>query len=577
MIKFLRIRNLATIQDLHLDLDAGFSILTGETGAGKSIIIDSIRLVCGEKSSADLVRSGSAEASVEALFSRPALPKKDDRLPLDIAADEIAVHRSVSGDGSGKAYCDGVLVPLKKLKEFVGNLVDIYGQNDHVFLLHLDSHLDYLDQFCGTTALRENVARAAHELRSFVRLRDEWRARERERNQRLDYLEFQIKEIEKAELKPGEEADLRARRNILKNAEKISLLVDQALDVAYAGDISLSNLLPKLEHALDELTAFDPAFREMNASLGPLGIVVRELSDLLIRYKEKQDLTPEKLEEIEERLSLIEGLKRKYGQEIQDIQIYLEAIKRESKELAQIQEKLTTAENDIAKAFAAYSSQALKLSEIRKKGASELGKLIESEIGQLGMKKAGFQVRIETAKWTASTTEQVRDTGMDDVEFLISPNPGEPLKPLRKIASGGELSRIMLAFKTLGKEKITFKTLIFDEIDAGIGGKTAEFIARKLRNIAKTHQVICITHLPQIASFAAHHFKIEKTIENNRTFTTVKKLDFEERAEEIARLMSGSRVTSAALENAREMLRHNAVEDDGPIPIRSDGSGRRMT
>ncbi len=577
MIKFLRIRNLATIQDLRLDLDSGFSILTGETGAGKSIIIDSIRLVCGEKSSTDLVRSGSAEASVEALFSRPALPKKDDLPHRDIAGDDIAVHRSVSGDGSGKAYCDGVLVPLKKLKEFVGNLVDIYGQNDHVFLLHLDSHLEYLDQFCGTTALRDSVARAAHEFRSFVRLRDEWRARERERNQRLDYLEFQIKEIEKAELKPGEEADLRARRNILKNAEKISMLVDQALDVAYAGDISLSNLLPKLERALDELTAFDPVFREMNSSLGPLGIVVRELSDLLIRYKEKQDLTPEKLEAIEERLSLIEGLKRKYGQDIQDIQIHLEAIKRESRGLAQIQEKLTTAENDIARAFSFYSSQARELSEIRKKGAADLGKLIENEIGLLGMKKAGFEVRIETTTLAASNTEQVRDKGIDDVEFLISPNPGESLKPLRKIASGGELSRIMLAFKTLGKEKITFKTLIFDEIDAGIGGKTAEFIAQKLRAIAKTHQVICITHLPQIASFAAHHFKIEKTIANNRTFTTVKKLDFEERAEEIARLMSGSRVTSAALENARDLLRHNAAGDDDAISNKSDAGRRRMT
>ena len=558
MIKFLRIRNLATIEDIRMDLSEGLSILTGETGAGKSIIIDSIRLICGDKASPDLVRTGRAEASLEAIFSRPEGGLESAGLLQDETSGDLVLQRSIGGDGTGKAYGDGVLIPVKKLKDLAGPLVDIYGQNDHVFLLRLDSHLDYLDHFSGTIPLRDDVAGTARELRRLSRLKAEWKERERERSQRLDYLDFQIREIDKAGLRPGEEEELRAQRHILKNAEKISTLVEQALDTAYAGDPSLSALLAKLEHALAELGAFDPAFAEMNESLGPLGIVVRELADVLMRYNEKQDLSPEKMEEVEARLSLIENLKRKYGSDIRDIQFYLEAIKREHGDLIRVQEKLAGVETEIASAFAAYAAKATALSAARKKAAADLEKLIEKEIGLLGMKKARFHIQIDSVPLTEESPDRVRETGIDDVEFVISPNPGEQLKPLRKIASGGELSRIMLALKAVGKDKDGSKTLIFDEIDAGIGGQTAEFIAQKLKILARAHQIICITHLPQIASFADHHFRIEKTVAHNRTFTAVKKLSFEERVEEIARLMSGSLATPAALESAREMLRYHA-------------------
>jgi len=557
MIKFLRIRNLATIEDLRMDLEPGFTILTGETGAGKSIIIDSIRLVCGEKAAADVVRTGRAEAAVEAIFDRPASPPPD-LLPEE-AGDDLTLQRTIGGDGTGKAYGDGVLVPVKRLKELAGPLVDIYGQNDHVFLLRLESHLEYLDHFGGTVALRDAAAETARELRRLSRMKADWEDKRRERGQRLDYLEFQIREIDKAALRPGEEEELRARRHILKNAEKISSLVEQALDTAYAGDPSLSSLLARLERDLAELGAFDPAFAEMNEALGPLGIVIRELSDLLMRYKEKQDLSPEKMEEVESRLSLIETLKRKYGADIRDIQSYRDGIQREHEDLVGIKEKLEGLAVEIAAAFSAYGAKASALSAARKKAAADLEKLIEREIGLLGMKKARFQIQIDRLPIEASNPERVRDFGTDDVEFVISPNPGEQPKPLRKIASGGELSRIMLALKAAGREKDTAKTLIFDEIDSGIGGKTAEFIAQKLKSLARTHQVICITHLPQIASFADHHFRIEKTVSGNRTFTAVKKLSFEDRVGEIARLMSGSLVTPAALESARDMLRHHAA------------------
>ena len=557
MIRFLRIKNLATIDDLQVNFEEGFSILTGETGAGKSIIIDSIRLACGEKASPDLVRTGKEEASVEAIFLLSEKTMLKDRPAPGEDLPELAVHRTVSGEGTGKAYCDGVLVPIKKLKEVSGDLVDIYGQNDHVFLLHLENHLDYLDQAGGTLALREGVSQTAQELRRLLRLRHEWKTKERDRSQRLDFLDFQIREIERAGLRPGEEEELREQRHLLKNAEKITALVEKALEAAYADEPSITSLLAKLQNSLAELSAYDQKFSVLNDSLNPLAIVLQDLSDVLIKYKDKQDVAPDKLEVVEERLSLIESLKRKYGAQVEDIHFYLGKIKQEHEDLVRIQDQLSRVESDVEKTLESYISQTLRLSGLRRKAARDLEKQIETEIALLGMKKARFQVKIETANLTRENAEKARDSGLDDVEFMISPNPGEDLKPLRKIASGGELSRIMLALKAVGKERGSLKTLIFDEIDSGIGGKTAEFIAQKLKDLSKNHQILCITHLPQIASFASHHYRIEKKVGKERTFTTVRKLDFEERVEEIARLMSGSRISELALENAREMLRHN--------------------
>jgi len=556
MIKYLRIRNLATIEDLRLDLDPGFSVLTGETGAGKSIIIDSIRLVCGEKGSADLIRTGRNEASIEAIFSRPARTGSAGVAPLDGEAGDLVLQRQISGDGAGRAYFDGVLTPVKRLRESAGDLADIYGQNDHIFLLRLDSHLDYLDDFAGTRPLREAAAADAQELRRLAKRKAEGTSRERDRAQRLDFLAFQIAEIEKAGLRPGEEEELRARRHILKNAEKIAALVEGAIELAYAGEAAIAGQLTRLEHAVAEIAAIDPGFAEWTAALAPLPIVVRELADALAKYGDRGSASADSLEAVEERLSRLESFKRKYGGEIRDIQAYLTALKAESDDLARIQETLARIEEDIARSFAAYAAQARDLSGRRVKAARDLEARIEKEIGLLGMKQARFRIKVEPVP--AESPESARDAGIDEVEFLISPNPGEELKPLRKIASGGELSRIMLALKAVGKEHSGAETLIFDEIDAGIGGKTAEFIAQKLRSLARTHQILCITHLPQIASFADQHFKIEKRVERDRTFTSVQKLSFEARVEEVARLMSGSRITAAALESARDMIRHNA-------------------
>jgi len=555
MIKFLHIRNLATIEDIELSFEDGFSILTGETGAGKSIIIDSIRLLLGEKGPADLIRTGKDEASVEAIFRfGAATPSGLETMAQD---GEIALHRQIIEQGSGKAYAGGILVPVKKLKEWSPVLVDIYGQNDHVFLLHLENHLNYLDNFGETLPLREDVAALAQTLRRLLKDKKELEAMQRDAAQRLDFLEYQIREIEEAALKPGEEEELHKERHVLKHAEKIAGLVESALDLAYNQEQSLTALTRRLENILGELGTYDAAFEPVGKTLGELSITLGEVSDSLMRYQEKQLLSPDRLETVEERLSLIEKLKRKYGTDIQDICYYYEKIRDERDGLAHSQDRLGSLTKDIDRTFAGYKAKAEDLSRKRAKAARELEAQIENEIGLLGMKKARFAVQLNTIAAEPGDVDKIRDAGLDDVEFLISPNPGEQLKPLRKIASGGELSRVMLALKAIGKDKEALKTLIFDEIDTGIGGKTAEFIAQKLRELARRHQIVCITHLPQIASFAAHHYRIEKHVEKDRTYTTVTKLGFEERVKEIARLISGSHVTPTALQNAREMLTHN--------------------
>ncbi len=555
MLKFLHVRNLATIENIELALEGGFSILTGETGAGKSIIIDSIRLLLGERAGADLIRTGKSEAAVEAVFSfGTEVPAGLEPLVQDA---EITLNRQITDQGAGKAFAGGVLVPVKKLKEWSPLLVDIYGQNDHVFLLHLENHLDYVDHFGETTALRDEVASLAQSLRKLVREKKDLEAGQRDAARRLDFLGYQIREIEEAGLKPGEEEELHKERRVLKHAEKIATLVASALDIAYNQEESLTTQAKRLENILGELGSFDPDFEVSRKTLGDLSITLGEVADSLMRYQERQALSPERLEAVEERLSLIERLKRKYGNETQDICFYYDKIKGERDALAHSQERLEELNRTIGTTFEGYRSKAGELSRRRNAAGAVLERQVEKEIALLGMKNAKFAVQMTHLAPDPADLDKIRDSGLDDVEFLISPNPGEQLRPLRKIASGGELSRVMLALKALGKEKEGLKTLIFDEIDAGIGGKTAEFIAQKLRDLGRRHQVLCITHLPQIASFAAHHFRIEKHVEKDRTFTTVSKLGFDQRVEEIARLISGTHLTPTSLQHAREMLTLN--------------------
>jgi len=557
MIKLLRVRNLATIEDLEVRLDEGFSILTGETGAGKSIIIDAIRLILGDKGSPDLVRTGKAEAFIEAVFDvscRPidlaGLPEPDD--------GELLIQRSISDQGAGKAFVNGVLVPVRRLRELGGQLIDIYGQNDHVFLLHLENHLGYLDETLDDAGLVRDTARSAQELRRLLQEKRNLEVKEKEREERLDFIAYQAREIEAACLKPGEDESLLREREILKNAEKIAASVDKALELAYLGEDSLVPRLARLQSVLEDLSAYDGSFGEFQAGLRDASILLQDAADRLVRFKDRRAEAPENPEEVEERLSVIEKLKRKYGGTIEAVIARGEVLRRERAGLESGRERLLELESVIGTKFRQHAGLAARLGAERKKAAERLDRVIEKEIALLGMTKARFEVRLAAVPPSLDNPGTIRDQGAEDAEFLLSPNPGEELRPLRRIASGGELSRLMLALKSAGKDKEILKTLIFDEIDSGIGGKTAEFIARKLGQLAARHQVICITHLPQIASAAAHHFRVDKRVEKERTYTGARRLSRDERIEEIARLISGSRLTEASRQTAREML------DGGP-------------
>jgi DNA repair protein RecN (Recombination protein N) len=560
MIKSLRVRNLATIEDLELRMEPGFSILTGETGAGKSIIIDAIRLILGEKASPDLVRTGKKDAGIEAVFDLAGLSEGLEDLPT--AEDgELFIQRQITDQGTGKAYINGVLVPVRRLKDLGPKLVDIYGQNDHVFLLHLENHLRYLDAFVDTPELQRDVARLAQDLRRLVQERKDLESRERERDERLDFIAFQLREIEAARLRPGEDADLQREREILRNSEKIAGLVDRALDIAYLREDSLVPLLSRLQGVLAELGRFDDSLRDLQTGLRESSVILKDVADSLVRFKDRRSEASGNLEALEERLSVIEKVKRKHGGTIETALERLDGLRKEQAALAVSRERLSDIDGEIRSRFLDFATLVRKLGRLRTEAARELERLVEKEISLLGMKKARFSVRVASAEPSLDEPATIRDQGGEDVEFLISPNPGEELRPLRRIASGGELSRIMLALKSVGKESESRKTLIFDEIDSGIGGKTAEFIAQKLRQLAARHQVICITHLPQIASTAGHHFRVEKKIEKQRTFTLAKRLGRDERVTEIARLISGSRLTDASLEIAREMLDHNLGDE----------------
>lgn len=548
MIKSLRIQNLATIEDIELQFQNGFSILTGETGTGKSIIIGGLKLILGGKGSTDIIRTGMKETSIEAIFQAE-------------AHEDILIHRKISEHGPGKGYLNGTLVPIKTLKETGRGLVDIYGQNDHIFLREPEYQLNYLDVSSGVLPLRETVACLAQDIRRLQREKIELEAREKEREQRMDFLEFQIEEIESAGFESDNEDDLRQERNILKNAEQIRTHLEDALFISNSNENSLSSQLGKLQNVVNSLLDFGKEFKDVDEEITHFSVIINEFIDFLINFKEKHTASPEKLNTIEERLSMVEKLKRKYGSTIQDILSFLDNAKKEKLELESNHEKLQDLTAQIHSLFTEYKKEAAELSKLRHAHARILEEKIKIEISVLGMKKAEFRIDFRSLPYNEENLDKIKDKGNEEIDFLISPNPGEELRPLRKVASGGELSRIMLALKSIGKERDRNKTLIFDEIDAGIGGKTAEFVAQKLKSLAKYNQVICITHLPQIASFATHHYKIEKNISQNRTFTTTKKLNFDERVEELSRLLSGSHITQTTLQNAREMLEHNQKQN----------------
>ncbi len=523
MISYLRIKNIAVIEEAELELEPGFVVLTGETGAGKSIIVGGFKLLMGGKGDPDVIRSGEELARIEAILS-------DDTT----VAVEIGKRRS-------RGYLNGELVPLKKLAEAVSSRIDIFGQRDHYFLLDASNHLLFLDSFLGLLSLRDEVNRLWEEIRVKEEALKRARMEREERERQKDFLTFQINEIEKANLRPGEEEELREKREYIIKRERLKELMGQ-ISMELEGEGGARERLWAMKNALEELSS---TFRDMESYTKEMDSFLSVLSDLSFALGEKSSIledTEGNIEEIEERLALIERLKKKYGDSIDAIIKYKEEAERKLQHIEEgdVEEKL---EAELKVLWEKYRKVASELSQKRRKGATGLKREIESRLKKLAISKPLFEIQLRE--------RSPYEFGMEEGEFLFSANPGEEPRPLKKIASGGELSRIMLALKSLNAEK--GKTFVFDEIDSGIGGKTAYTLGAMLKELASMSQTIVVTHLPQVAAFADQHFVIEKKVRGGRTYTFVREISGEERIKELARMLAGE-ISPSALRTAEELL-----------------------
>ena len=562
MLRELRIKNFAVIDEVGLELKGGLNIITGETGAGKSIILNALGLIAGERGSADVIRSKEDEATVEALFD--GLPEEIE-VRLGAAGfesnGELVIKRIVSRSGKNRVYLNGSLSPLALLAEIGGSLVHIYGQHEHHNLLQPETHLNLLDAFAELGALGKNMKENYLTLAETWRDLNEARAALEQRRREKGLLEAQAEEIAQARLKAGEEEELRAAKNILAHSEKLYQGCREGEDLLYEGEAALVARLSKYGARLRELSGIDqqlsPAAELLDSSLAQL----QETATQLRRYAERVHFDPGALEQVEDRLAEIQRLKRKYNAGVEEILRLHEEIKVSLQTLEQGDERIAALEKDLAAARKASWETAEKISLARQRAAKKLKRDMEREVKSLGMPETAFEVRFVMQEEKADAPpffiagKKLTERGMDQVEFYFSPNPGEPPKPLAKIASGGELSRLMLALKALIMTPGVVSTLLFDEVDTGIGGRVAEIVGKKLKQVAAHHQVISVTHLPQVAALADVHFVVEKEVEKGRTFTRVRHLNELDRVSELARMLGGVTITEQARRHAEEMVR----------------------
>jgi DNA repair protein RecN (Recombination protein N) len=545
MIRFLSISHLAVIDKLELEFAPGLNVLTGETGAGKSILVGAVGLLVGGRASADLVRTGEEAASVQAVF------EKSD-------GTEVIVRREVSSQGRSRAFVDGALVTSAALRDAAGSLVDLHGQHEHQVLLDPAAHIDLLDEFAGLTPEREGVAAA---FRTWQQVRDE-RARlaaaEQQKASRAEFLAFQLSEIDKAAPQPGEDEELATTRIVLANADRLQRLCDEAYTTLYEGDDAALPALAIVWKKVGELAALDPKFASYVDAREAVKSQLEDLAFFLRSYSQNIDASPARLQEIEDRLALLERLKKKHGPSLADVMEKAASLRRELHEIEHATERAAELDAALAMACDAYRRIAGDLSSRRRAAAKEFSKALEKALADLAMAKTRCEVRFAPGSSNGDGEARWSERGLDEAEFYISPNPGEDVRPLARIASGGELSRIMLALKTLASTDAPGKTLIFDEVDAGIGGAVADVVGARLRLLGERFQVLCNTHLPQIAAYGSTHYRIEKVVRGGRTSTSVARVDGVDREEEIARMIGGVDVSATVLAGAREMIEAKA-------------------
>lgn len=554
MIQQLYVRDFAVIDSLDLEFGPGLNILTGETGSGKSVIVDAINVALGERADSDAIRSGCDRSVVEAVLDVTALDPEGlmalEEAGLTPEDGRIIVSRELHRGGKSQCRINGRASTIALLKEITDRVVDIHGQHDHQSLLRSERHIDMLDEWCGEAASRERslVAEAYARLRALQAELRQLESDQRERSRSIDLYQYQIEEIAAARLQPGEDEELAADRALLANAEKLQAAASIAFGAIgdRAQDVCALDKLNEAVDALQDLAEIDPQLQPVLEGLQSALYQVEDAARELRSYRDAVEFSPDRLEAIEERLDLLRALKRKYGETIDEILAYGRESERKLDALTHSEERSGELTAEIERAQDEAVSHARKLSEVRRKGANDFAARIVKELDTLGMPNAVFEVSREDG--------ELDSTGFDKVEFLISANPGEPAKPLARIASGGEMSRIMLAIKSVMASAERLPTLIFDEIDVGVGGRTADVIADKLQVLAGNSQVLCITHLPQIASRPADHFQIEKQLADGRTVVRVRRLCDEERVEELARMLGGAAPTETAVTHAREML-----------------------
>ncbi len=548
MLEQLSIKNIALIEELNLELGKGFNVLSGETGAGKSIIIDSLNLVLGERADKELVRTGTSKARVEGIFNiekNTAVHDSLEEIGIENEDDVLIIAREISVDGKSVCRINGNAVTLSALKKVADKLADIHGQHEHQLLLNADSHLSFLDSFGGEEIFKqtENVRIAYTYYKTCVdRLNGNWGTAE-ERAERIEMLEFQINEIEQAEITVGQEEELKNRAEVLKNTDKIrEALVE-------ASHLTGGNGLDEIRSAcsiLDKITYADEKYQALFERLESAFYEIEDISDELKSEADAVDADPFELEKIEDRLALLKKLYRKYGNDEEAVLKYYDDACDELDRLVNAEQTINELEKQAEQFKTEYFRQADKLSELRHDAAISFEDRIKNELSELGMKNAVLEVEFKE-------NEGISPDGYDNVEFLFSANAGEPVKSLSKIISGGEMSRFMLAMKSVAADDTMLPTMVFDEIDTGISGNGAQVVAQKIACLSRKHQVIAITHLPQLASMADCHYLIKKFLENDRMHTEVFELEFEERKKEIARLAGGNE-TDLALKRAEEIL-----------------------
>jgi len=564
MLQELRIRDLAIIEDLRVEFAPGLNVLSGETGAGKSILVDALGLVVGGRAASDLLRAGAEAAVVEAVFrlsARPDVRETLAALGLD-PADEMVVRRSVAPGGKGKAHVNGSPVTQAMLSEITDALVEIHGQHEHQRLLRREFHLDCLDRAAALSDLRARVAQAARRAGDLARERNALRLSVEERIRQIDYLRFQVDEIRKADPEPGEDERLAAERSRLAHAARLAEIAAGAEAGLYSGEGAAVDVLGRAATALREGARLDPS---LAAGAERVEAALREVEDVaagLRDYAEKAVLDPDRLAEVDARLEALRKLARKYGPGMDGVRAALAQAEEKLALLEGHDERLAAIEKACTAAEDEGRALARELSAARRRAAWGLERKVREELAALGMPQGAFEVHFADEPFPPPG---FGERGADRVEFLFSPNPGEPPRPLSRVASGGELARTMLALQNVLAAGDLPTTFVFDEADAGVGGRLADAVGRRLSDLASTHQVLCITHLPQIAARGAWHLRVIKEQRRGRTTARVEPLEGEARVEEIARMSGGAQVTETTRAHARDLLARGA-RDARPDP-----------